>query len=58
MHPCMIPSRNMKLMADIFVDTGGWGNIFAPKEPHHELASHIYQLALRQRRKLVTTSHG
>ncbi len=44
-------------MGDLFVDTGGWGNLFAPKEPYHDLASHLYQLTWQQKRKLVTTSY-
>lgn len=44
-------------MTDIFVDTSGWGSLFAPKEPHHELTANIYQAALQQRRNLITTSY-
>lgn len=44
-------------MADIFVDTGGWGHLFSPKEPYHELAADIYQFARQQKHKLVTTNY-
>jgi uncharacterized protein len=44
-------------MADIFVDTGGWGHLFSPKEPYHQLASDIYQLARQQKHNLITTSY-
>ena len=44
-------------MADIFVDTSGWGNLFSTRELYHDLTSRTYALALQQRRKLVTTSY-
>lgn len=50
-------SRKTNRMADIFVDTGGWGHLFAPKELYHQLAYDVYQLARQQKYKLVTTSY-
>ncbi len=44
-------------MADIFVDTGGWGHLLDRRELHHALATSIYQLARRQRHKLITTNY-
>src|SRR5438876_1204128 len=43
--------------ADIFVDTGGWGHLLDRREAYHALASSIYQLARRRRRKLITTNY-
>ena len=44
-------------MADIFVDTGGWGHLLDRRELYHALAASIYQLVRRQRRKLITTNY-
>ena len=44
-------------MADLFVDTSGWGNLVDRNEPFHPLAKNIYQTAILTKRRVVTTNY-
>ncbi len=44
-------------MAEIFVDTAGWGNLIDLTQPYHTLAANLYRNARQQGTKLVTTNY-
>jgi predicted nucleic acid-binding protein len=44
-------------MAEIFVDTAGWAQLFGPSEPYQAVAASIYARALQRRSNLVTTNY-
>jgi predicted nucleic acid-binding protein len=44
-------------MAELFVDTSGWGHLFDPTQTFHAQAASIYRTARRQGRKVVTTNY-
>jgi len=44
-------------MADLFVDTSGWGNLVDRNEPFHRLAESIYRTAILQKRRMITTNY-
>jgi uncharacterized protein len=44
-------------MANLFVDTAGWGHLLDPTQKHHALAATIYRDARQQGRKLITTNY-
>jgi predicted nucleic acid-binding protein len=44
-------------VADLFVDTSGWGNLIDSAQPHHSQAATIYRAARQQERKIITTNY-
>ncbi len=44
-------------MADLFVDTSGWGCLVDPSQTHHRTAAALYRNARQQKRKIVTTNY-
>lgn len=44
-------------MADLLVDTAGWGHLADPKQTYHSPAVAIYRRARQQGRKFVTTNY-
>ena len=44
-------------MADLFVDTSGWGHIVDPSQEHHSQAAAIYRTARQQRRRIITSNY-
>ena len=44
-------------MADLFVDTSGWGCLFDAAQPYHAAAGNLYRTARSQNRKIVTTNY-
>ena len=44
-------------MADLFVDTSGWGNLVDRSEPFHRLAKSLYRAAILRKRRVVTTNY-
>lgn len=44
-------------MADLFVDTAGWGQIVDPSQEWHIQAATIYRTARQQRRGMITTNY-
>jgi predicted nucleic acid-binding protein len=44
-------------MADLFVDTSGWGNLVDRNEPFHRLAASTYRTAILQKRRVITTNY-
>jgi predicted nucleic acid-binding protein len=45
------------VVAEVFVDTAGWANIFVRTEPKHEKASHLFHEWRRQNHRLVTSNY-
>jgi uncharacterized protein len=44
-------------MADLFVDTAGWGHLVDPSQEHHVQAAAIYRTARQQQRGIITTNY-
>jgi predicted nucleic acid-binding protein len=44
-------------MANLFVDTAGWGHLLDSTQKHHALAATVYRDARQQGRKLITTNY-
>src|SRR5688500_7624641 len=44
-------------MSKIFVDTSGWANLADISEPFYEKSKEIYAVAMRNRRRFVTTNY-
>jgi uncharacterized protein len=44
-------------MAELFVDTSGWGCLFDAAQPHHELATNLYRNARSQNHRIITTNY-
>jgi uncharacterized protein len=44
-------------MADLCVDTAGWGHLLDETQTHHSLAASLYREARGQGRKLITTNY-
>ncbi len=44
-------------MANLFVDTSGWGNIIDKTQPTHNLAADIYRTARQANHKIITTNY-
>ena len=44
-------------MADLFIDTAGWGHLVDPTQAYHALATSIYRSARQQRRRIITTNY-
>ena len=44
-------------MAELFVDTSGWGCLFDAAQPYHALAANAYRTARSQNRKIITTNY-
>ncbi len=44
-------------MANLFVDTAGWGHLLDPTQKHHALAATVYRDARQKGRKLITTNY-
>ena len=44
-------------MADLFIDTAGWGHLLDQTQTHHALAASLYREARQQGRKLITTNY-
>jgi len=44
-------------VAEIFVDTSGWGNLIDSQQPFHRLASAVYRNARQQGARFVTTNY-
>jgi uncharacterized protein len=44
-------------MADLFVDTAGWGHLLDRTQNHHSLAASLYREARQQGRNLITTNY-
>jgi len=44
-------------LSGVFVDTGGWANLFVRSEPQHKLAVHLIDAAQGDRRRIVTSSY-
>jgi uncharacterized protein len=44
-------------MAELFVDTSGWGCLFDAAQPYHVSAASIYRTVRSQNRKVLTTNY-
>jgi predicted nucleic acid-binding protein len=44
-------------MADLFVDTAGWGQIVDPSQGMHSQAAAIYRTVRQERRGIITTNY-
>jgi uncharacterized protein len=44
-------------MADLFVDTAGWGHLVDQSQEHHGQAAAIYRTARQQQRGIITTNY-
>lgn len=44
-------------MAELFVDTSGWGCLFDAAQPYHVLAANAYRTARLQNHKIITTNY-
>ena len=44
-------------MADLFVDTAGWGNLVDPSQQFHRLAAEIYRNARQHQTTLLTSNY-
>jgi uncharacterized protein len=44
-------------MADLFVDTAGWGHLLDQTQNYHPLAASVYREARQQGHKLITTNY-